>query len=258
MAERRRCGDTGGPWWSTVMEMDSTDAVEWCCCSSISESADNLAALSSQLRTAEAEPGGTAVGQDGSNGGRVEGGEVCLVGRPVFLSLWREGSLCWTFFFFCWGASGWSEVIVTVCPQNTSHCWPSSQQSRQGVAVHYPVCQQLLTTSLVLSTLGKDSAVTLLHFIQTHVCPRWGRPPSQSAAEAVIENVLINGSLIDPLSSPCGDTPHYALSLPSIRPTRTMLSCSGVQPLQGLYTHLCSLISTLRSVLPHFLSWDIT
>lgn len=53
-----------------------------------------LAALSSQLRTAEAEPGGKATGQDGSSGGRVEGGEVCLLGRPVFLSLWREGSLC--------------------------------------------------------------------------------------------------------------------------------------------------------------------
>lgn len=28
MAEMRRCGDTGGPWWSMMMEVDSTDAVE--------------------------------------------------------------------------------------------------------------------------------------------------------------------------------------------------------------------------------------
>lgn len=37
-----------------------------------------------------------------------------------------------------------------------------------------------------------------------------------------------------------------------------MLGSYGVQPVRGLYTHLCSLISTLHCVLPPFLSWEIT
>lgn len=52
-----------------------------CWCRSISEGSGApiifLAALTSLLSTAKAEPGGQAVSQDASNGGRVEGGEVC-------------------------------------------------------------------------------------------------------------------------------------------------------------------------------------
>lgn len=75
MTKRKRYGGRGGPWWAMVVHDDAPIIF--------------LAGLTSLLRSGDVNPGTKALSQSPSNGGRVEGGEVC-----GGASLWKEWSCC--------------------------------------------------------------------------------------------------------------------------------------------------------------------